>query len=569
MIEMGPNFFALRSILEQVRFIPGIDGEIEAVAGRDAMIELIDLKLLPESESELPFMVCLAGGTNTGKSSLINWILNDRVSAVSALARGTRSPVICGSESSLRAIQNVWSGFRVSGLTDISQCLDEQQEPTLLLRSFQGNLFNDGVIIDSPDFDSTHNKNRDWARRLLIAADAVILVVTPEKYNDAAVIDYLSEMRALTRTIAAVFNKKESDTAWDDFKQSIWGTDQQDSLYHIERVPCMTTPNPINIGMIRHCLTDWSLQSREIKTRTFIGTMDRLNVYGRRLGQRLNEEEKWISELHGYVNASLQKTLHWYHRELKKTRFIEIDVIFQRLLDQYKIWLLDDIYGAVRRTSSMVFRKMGALIRRNPAMNRSAREKQRDAEKIRIQNAWEMLHSELLQLPGNVPDVLQGSADRWVLKWHNLFAKPDFDGFMVNMDTRVDQWIEQETGRIASKVKQNPNIQRFLVTCKAAVQLGFGCLGAYLTGGFSLYDVALAPILERLAAHLLEMGLGEGYFIKRRSDLLALRMERLSVFFESNALEVVRGDLPKETGELNRRFFEYIAQIPCSSEKQR
>ncbi len=112
-------------------------------------------------------VIALAGGTGTGKSSLLNAIADEDVAGVSALRPFTQTP--------LAWIPNGYSEGVERLLDDlgISQRVVQDLLPTV-------------ALLDLPDIDSIADWHRQMVEDLLPDVDAVLWIVDPEKYNDEA-----------------------------------------------------------------------------------------------------------------------------------------------------------------------------------------------------------------------------------------------------------------------------------------------------------------------------------------------------------------------------------------------
>ena len=111
-------------------------------------------------------VVALAGGTGSGKSSLVNALAGDEVSAPGVQRPTTSDPV-------------AWIPYHPEpGLTrllddiGIEHRVGQDDHPWL-------------AIIDLPDTDSVVIDHRQTVERLLPLVDAVVWVLDPEKYQDA------------------------------------------------------------------------------------------------------------------------------------------------------------------------------------------------------------------------------------------------------------------------------------------------------------------------------------------------------------------------------------------------
>jgi hypothetical protein len=118
------------------------------------------------------YVLALIGGTGVGKSSLLNALAGEPVSAASA-RRPTTSEAVAWVPTESRADIDellAWLGVR-----DIHEHKD--------------GAIRGVAILDLPDIDSVDQAHRDRVEILLPKVDAVVWVTDPEKYHDAVLHD--------------------------------------------------------------------------------------------------------------------------------------------------------------------------------------------------------------------------------------------------------------------------------------------------------------------------------------------------------------------------------------------
>ena len=118
------------------------------------------------------YVLALVGGTGVGKSSLLNALAGEVVSAASARRPTTGAPVAWLAASARRETAPLLESLEVRDL-----------------RTHDGDRFDDVVFIDLPDLDSTTAEHRARVDALLPRVDAVVWVADPEKYRDAVLHD--------------------------------------------------------------------------------------------------------------------------------------------------------------------------------------------------------------------------------------------------------------------------------------------------------------------------------------------------------------------------------------------
>lgn len=139
-------------------------------------------------------VVALAGATGTGKSSLINAIVGEKIARVAATRPTTSAP---------KAIYNA----DASATLDWLGVPERHHMPDLATRlGGEGSL----VLLDLPDIDSTNASNRDIAARLTELVDVVVWVLDPQKYADAVVHeDYFSRLGEHADVMITVLNQAD------------------------------------------------------------------------------------------------------------------------------------------------------------------------------------------------------------------------------------------------------------------------------------------------------------------------------------------------------------------------
>lgn len=197
--------------------------------GTEEWVRLLHYKLLPHLGGEGCLVVAVAGGTNTGKSTVFNLLLGRSVSAVCATAAATCRPVIAANAHRARQCLDghLLSGFRPALLPNPDAPVSHESDPSTLFVSQQDELPERLAIMDIPDVDSIDRENWELANNIQAAGDVLIAVVTPEKYKDERVVAFFQRAHAAGRRILPLLNKANPDrdyaaarTQLDDFRRS-------------------------------------------------------------------------------------------------------------------------------------------------------------------------------------------------------------------------------------------------------------------------------------------------------------------------------------------------------------
>ena len=200
--------------------------------------QIEDTKFLAEAffwkiidTSKLPPILCVIGGTGTGKSTIFNSISLTEVSMVGVKRPCTMNAVILAHEKYGEALSK--APVRFEG---------KDREAELMLASTPE--LENIIFVDTPDFDSVTTANRTVAQRFLILSDIIFFVTSQEKYGDLACRKMLEEARVWGKHISVVLNKVSSDVASRDFMEFTKGEASLGEPLMVQRLAGMPTQIP-------------------------------------------------------------------------------------------------------------------------------------------------------------------------------------------------------------------------------------------------------------------------------------------------------------------------------------
>jgi hypothetical protein len=188
-----------------------------------------------ELDSDFPPVVCLVGGTGTGKSTLFNSLSDCKISDV-----GFRRP------STLQAVILVSQSF--VGQLRAAPFLRPDGESHAMVFPHENPGLGELVLVDTPDFDSVELSNRAIAGDFFIISDILVFITSQEKYADLAGHEMQTRARKWGKKAIFVMNKAISDTAYNDFKSLIRALGYEAEPIRIERLE----PSPDLIPGLRN-----------------------------------------------------------------------------------------------------------------------------------------------------------------------------------------------------------------------------------------------------------------------------------------------------------------------------
>ena len=210
---------SLRDALRAVELGLPVPEAADGARQRDELVAQVDDYLLPRlRQMDAPLLIVVGGSTGAGKSTLVNSLVGDDVTAAGVLRPTTRAPVLVCHPGDLRwfqddrilpGLQRTTGGVATTGLNLVPS---DRLPPGL-------------ALLDAPDIDSVVEANRTLAAQLLAAADSWLFVTTAARYADAVPWDMLHAARERGTALSLVLNRvpPEAEPQVSDHLRSMLG----------------------------------------------------------------------------------------------------------------------------------------------------------------------------------------------------------------------------------------------------------------------------------------------------------------------------------------------------------
>jgi hypothetical protein len=233
---MARSAVQLDAILRRVdAALAPVKGAREAIERDRADARAASFHLLrPDNAAPL---VAILGGTGTGKSTLVNRLLNGNVTAVSFKRTFTAGCVAIAKTPA--DVPTDWLG------------VDHVPAAALPARGNVDQLVvvapaaTEVVLIDTPDLDGDHPAHHAQADRAFRWATAIVFAVTPEKYQMTELLPYYRLARRYQLPTAFIMNKCESAAVVEDYRQILATRDWPDAaIYVVPRDDAAFEPPP-------------------------------------------------------------------------------------------------------------------------------------------------------------------------------------------------------------------------------------------------------------------------------------------------------------------------------------
>ncbi|MFC7406153.1 dynamin family protein [Georgenia alba] len=214
----------LREVLSGVVLPLDVEDAAASRADRREVLDQLSDYVIPRYEKlEAPLLAVVGGSTGAGKSTLVNTLLGEQVTAASAIRPTTRRPLLVHQPDDAAwfsddrilpglARVHVEPGAPPTPPTSepaggsATAPADDGPRTELELRTSEA-LPPGLALLDAPDIDSVVAENRRLANQLLAAADLWIFVTTAARYGDAVPWSLLTEAADRRIVVAVVLDR--------------------------------------------------------------------------------------------------------------------------------------------------------------------------------------------------------------------------------------------------------------------------------------------------------------------------------------------------------------------------
>lgn len=192
----------MRYSLRQTRFPFPLSMASSGKSTASQLAHQISDYLLPRyRDLDAPLLAVVGRPTGSGKSLLVNSLLEENVAQSTAIRPTTRQPLLVHHPGDQK-----W--FETPRILPDFRRVDSPHLGEDVLELSASNALPKGLaLLDSPDIDSVVRRNQELARQLLSAADLWIFVTTAARYADAVPWTLLREAAGRNIVLAVVLNR--------------------------------------------------------------------------------------------------------------------------------------------------------------------------------------------------------------------------------------------------------------------------------------------------------------------------------------------------------------------------
>ena len=482
---------------------------IDAAPEARAIVNQLDDYVLPRlANLDAPLLAVIGGSTGSGKSTLVNALLRERVSNPGVIRPTTRQPVLVANPADADWFN---SPQVLPGLTRSHGAGNEQ---STTLRVVDTQSVPEGLaLLDAPDFDSIDDKNRALASQLLAAADLWVFVTTPARYADQLVWNFLHDAAGRGIEVVVVLNRldeKAAETVPDDLRRMMNEAGLHDAT--VFTVPFVADLGAEKSGESGEFLAEDLVASlRDYLTTLAEDTVARRDVAGKTVAGAVQTALDRVDTLVGrrerqeaFANQ-LDASIHEFYTTANR-QVIDAtsdgQLLRSEVMDRWQDVIgTSDVFRGFERWFSSAIDKVGSFFTGQPAPLREVETEIESGLHAVIVDAAESAASRAWAHTGAVAPELRTDADPALAR-----ASADISDQAAKL---VRDWQQELVGHIqdtAGDKRQRARLMSFgLNVVTVALMLTVFASTAGLTGG----EVAIAGGSAVLGQKLLETIFGE------------------------------------------------------------
>lgn len=213
LVRLLPVVQRLVAMVKELRCFEGTELGDAFAALQVEVVRAFDGKVVPElaTQLQMPLLVALLGGTNTGKSTVFNALAGVLLSDTRVTAGATKHPLIYVHERWRDELLGgaVFPGLECVELVDPAELVAPNEAQRLFVHFHERAELEQLAYLDSPDLDSLEPHNREKALLVQAHADVCLYVTTPHKYKDRVLVSDVLESVKQRKQVVVLFNQVE------------------------------------------------------------------------------------------------------------------------------------------------------------------------------------------------------------------------------------------------------------------------------------------------------------------------------------------------------------------------
>lgn len=557
MIAWREPLAALQTRVAGIQFLAEPEAHPSRFAALDRARRLYQACLAHPDRRARPPLVALIGGTNTGKSTVYNLLLGDRIALPCGTAIGTKAVALSVPEASSELFESA------EFLPDFEHfawhrpaALNEPGPPDRLRLYLHRRAAGPAVALaDTPDIDSLDRSNHRAAEALFFAAEGIIFVASDQKYADEACLRLQSAAPRFRKAVMVVCNRTAPDS--EAYADLVANKLPQVGLAGVPTLAIPVLPadqlQPAEPPLPAIAeLRDWLhglAQQPDLAARALsgaaVGYSDAVEVVLDRLAREVDAVEAFAERI---VHAAEREAIGYQ----PQSDLDELDQAVLEALEAMRVPGIDWAYeqlGLVRGRLRGGFGKLFHGLRRNfggeprtlEDVQSEAAARERAAVRSRLENLLAELRTEVLQTPAEVRTALLAR-----LPALDRPAERDaaLERYATQLTARRRELIDEARQTIMAQLESQGVVIKLFKGVTRTALMAVSVTAIVQSGGISPEELVLVPATDAITKWLLDRYLGRNWRDKLQQELAQRRRELLIAWLLETVLDPLRQALP-------------------------
>ncbi|WP_428354367.1 GTPase [Methyloprofundus sp.] len=531
------------------------------------LVESFVHKIYLVEQGSLPVNIAVMGPTQSGKSTVVNLLLNQDAAGVSPLAGYTVHPqgfAVNLQVSDLDYIEQYFSTFR-----EVQQSsLDPEQYASYSLNPIATTTLPDCMLWDTPDFDSIDaQRYREGVLKSLALADVLVLVVSKEKYADQLVWDTLALIEPLNQPLVVVINKLVADSQTlvvDSFKER-WQQIRQDKIPSI--MPILFSKDEVPeerqtelINLLQRTMRQVKRKKNEAAANNYI------KHYWQSWLAPVRSELEAQTTWQILIDQAIKEAIIEYQRDYldHPQHYDTFQNALAKLLTLLEVPGLANVIAQSRKILAWPLRKVFAL-----GKKKYDQVYPKTQETVVLQQISEHV---FLQLGDKVLDQIDQTQanNKW---WKAINSQlrqektPILHHFAESTETYhqgFKQQIENTAQGLYHQLEEHPALLNGLRATRVTADAAMLAL-AVQAGGIGLHDLLIAPAMLSVTSYLAESAIG-GYLQRAETELKQQQLNAVKHQLFTLVLQQELQDLPEKM--MHNTYFNISSSQLAEAETQ-
>ncbi|MGR9051440.1 MAG: GTPase [Gammaproteobacteria bacterium] len=520
-----------------------------------------------KAEPDYPLQIAVVGPTQAGKSTLVNTLLTSSEAGVSPLAGYTvHSQGFCNGLGidRCRGLQHFFGRYQQLHPSQLSK--DRYDCFGLGESRVRSKLLPPCVLWDTPDFDSIDASGYSEALiRTLALADAIILVVSKEKYADQSVWDLMASLQALEQPTLICVNKlvEGSEDIIVRSLQEKWRQSRTDAAP--KTVPLFyrrQTASPVwplaEAGAVIALTANIERRKHESRLQNFLAG------HWHEWMEPVVAEHQALNEWRSLIDESIKQAMMLYQRDYldHPHHYETFQNAMASLLNLLEIPGIAKVLAQTRKVLTWPVKQLFKLGSRKVRLADSSHE-------VALLN--HLAEHLLIQLADKLLDKSeQSAAKKWwqgilvLLRNQRQSLLADFDEAANRYHDGFQHEVDAAAFSLYRQLQQQPVVLNSLRATRVTTDAAAVAL-ALQAGGIGLHDLIFTPAMLSVTSLLAESAIGS-YVGKVEADLKTRQKQTVKETLFVEHLQRILYRLPEQLSD--RYYFNIPPQLLQTAEQQ-